>query len=42
MAAGNKEFTKAEQALERAVREIDLPEVRYFIEVFVPSRTGSV
>ncbi|HJS74255.1 MAG TPA: 5'-deoxynucleotidase [Vicinamibacteria bacterium] len=37
MAAGNKEFTKAEQALERAVREIGLREVRYFLEVFVPS-----
>jgi 5'-deoxynucleotidase len=37
MAAGNKEFTKAEQALERSVRAIDLPEVKYFLEVFVPS-----
>lgn len=37
MAAGNKEFTKAEQALEKSVRAIDLPEVKYFLEVFVPS-----
>ncbi|MGH9324849.1 MAG: 5'-deoxynucleotidase [Vicinamibacteria bacterium] len=37
MAAGNKEFTKAEQALEKAVLAIDLPEVKYFLEVFVPS-----
>jgi 5'-deoxynucleotidase len=37
MAAGNREFTKAELALENAVRAIDLPEVRYFLEVFVPS-----
>jgi 5'-deoxynucleotidase len=37
MAAGNKEFTKAELALEASVRGIDRPEVRYFLEVFVPS-----
>jgi 5'-deoxynucleotidase len=37
MAAGNKEFSRAEQALERAVREVELPEVRYFLDVFVPS-----
>ena len=37
MAAGNKEFTKAEQALEEAVVKIDLPEVKYFLETFVPS-----
>jgi 5'-deoxynucleotidase len=37
MAAGNKEFTKAEQALEESVRAIDLPEVKYFLDVFVPS-----
>ena len=37
MAAGNKEFTKAEQALERSVRAIDLPEVKYFLDIFVPS-----
>lgn len=37
MAAGNKEFTKAEQSLKMAVEKIDLPEVRYFLEVFVPS-----
>jgi 5'-deoxynucleotidase len=37
MAAGNKEFTKAEQALEKAVKAIELPEVKYFLETFVPS-----
>ncbi len=36
-AAGNKEFTKAEQALKSAVEGIELLEVRYFLEVFVPS-----
>jgi 5'-deoxynucleotidase len=37
MAAGNKEFTKAEQALQNSVLEVDLPEVKYFLDVFVPS-----
>lgn len=37
MAAGNKEFSKAEQALLDAVTSLDLPEVRYFLETFVPS-----
>lgn len=37
MAAGNREFSKAEQALSTAVHGIDLPEVKYFLEVFVPS-----
>lgn len=37
MAAGNKEFSKAEQALLDTVVRIDLPEVRYFLETFVPS-----
>ena len=37
MAAGNKEFSKAEQALEKAVSRIELPEVKYFLDVFVPS-----
>jgi 5'-deoxynucleotidase len=37
MAVGNKEFTKAEQALESSVQNIELPEVRYFLEVFIPS-----
>lgn len=37
ISAGNREFLKAEQSLREAVEEIDLPEVRYFLETFVPS-----
>jgi len=37
MSAGNQEFSKAEKALRVAVEEIDLPEVRYFLETFMPS-----
>jgi 5'-deoxynucleotidase len=36
-AAGNREFAKAEEALRQTVEAIDLPEVRYFVETFVPS-----
>ncbi len=36
-AAGNNEFSQAEQSLRETVDGIDLPEVRYFIETFVPS-----
>lgn len=36
-AAGNREFAKAEVALRETVEAIDLPEVRYFLETFVPS-----
>lgn len=35
--AGNQEFAKAEKALKASVEEIDLPEVRYFLDTFVPS-----
>jgi 5'-deoxynucleotidase len=35
--AGNPEFTQAEKALRAAVEDITLPEVRYFMETFVPS-----
>jgi len=35
--AGNEEFAKAEKALKSSVEELDLPEVRYFLETFVPS-----
>src|SRR2546427_734863 len=35
--AGNPEFAQAEKALRAAVERIDLPEVRYFLETFVPS-----
>ncbi|MCI0545922.1 MAG: 5'-deoxynucleotidase [Candidatus Rokubacteria bacterium] len=37
IAAGNHEFSKAEKALRASVEAIDLPEVRYFLETFVPS-----
>jgi 5'-deoxynucleotidase len=36
-AAGNREFAKAEEALRETVESIDLPEVRWFVETFVPS-----
>jgi 5'-deoxynucleotidase len=35
--AGNQEFTKAEKALRSSVEELNLPEVRYFLNTFVPS-----
>jgi len=35
--AGNQEFAKAEKALRAGVEELDLPEVRYFLDTFVPS-----
>ncbi len=37
VSAGNKEFSQAEQTLKETVERIDLPEVRYFLETFVPS-----
>jgi 5'-deoxynucleotidase len=37
IAAGNQEFAKAEKALRAGVEELDLPEVRYFLDTFVPS-----
>ncbi len=36
-AAGNKEFSHAETALEEQVRAIALPEVDYFVSTFIPS-----
>ena len=36
-AAGNREFSRAKEALERTVSGSDLPEVGYFLETFVPS-----
>jgi 5'-deoxynucleotidase len=35
--AGNPEFAQAEKALRASVERIELPEVRYFLETFVPS-----
>jgi 5'-deoxynucleotidase len=37
VAAGNPEFARAEKTLRATVEAIDLPEVRYFLETFVPS-----
>jgi 5'-deoxynucleotidase len=37
IAAGNREFSKAEESLRQAVERLDLPEVRYFLDRFVPS-----
>lgn len=37
MAAGNREFSKAEESLRATVEELNLPEVEYFLETFVPS-----
>jgi 5'-deoxynucleotidase len=37
MSAGNREFAKAEMSLRQNVEGIDLPEVKYFLETFVPS-----
>lgn len=37
VAAGNREFSKAEESLREVVEKLDLPEVRYFLEHFVPS-----
>jgi 5'-deoxynucleotidase len=37
IAAGNREFVQAERTLRQTVEAIDLPEVRYFVETFVPS-----
>jgi 5'-deoxynucleotidase len=34
---GNQEFAKAEKSLRASVDELDLPEVRYFLDTFVPS-----
>lgn len=35
--AGNDDFRKAAQVLERDVRALDAPEVRYFLDTFAPS-----
>jgi 5'-deoxynucleotidase len=35
--AGNREFGQAETTLRQTIDAIDLPEVRYFVETFVPS-----
>jgi len=37
LSAGNTEFSKAERATRLALEEMELPEVRYFLDTFVPS-----
>jgi 5'-deoxynucleotidase len=37
VAAGNREFSRAEQALRATVEALPLPEVRYFLKTFAPS-----
>ncbi len=37
LAAGNREFVSAERSLKAAVQELDMPEARWFVEVFLPS-----
>jgi 5'-deoxynucleotidase len=37
VAAGNREFSRAEQSLRATVEASALPEVRYFLETFAPS-----
>lgn len=37
ISAGNPEFAQAEKALRASVESLDLPEVRYFLDTFVPS-----
>jgi len=37
VAAGNREFSRAEQALRVTVEALPRPEVRYFLETFAPS-----
>jgi 5'-deoxynucleotidase len=35
--AGNQEFVRAEQVLRQSVKDIDLPEVKWFWKTFIPS-----
>ena len=37
MSAGNKEFGKAKETLKKAIRKIDMKEVQFFMDNFVPS-----
>jgi 5'-deoxynucleotidase len=35
--AGNKEFGKAQKTIHAAIKKLDMPEVKYFMDKFVPS-----
>ena len=37
LSAGNSEFEKAKNAIEKTIQNMDRPEVNYFMETFVPS-----
>ncbi|MGE5495662.1 MAG: 5'-deoxynucleotidase [Burkholderiales bacterium] len=37
MSAGNKEFEKAQKTIRAAIKKLDMPEVKYFMDTFVPS-----
>ena len=37
LSAGNSEFTQAKKTIEKAIKKIDRPEVKYFMDTFVPS-----
>lgn len=37
LTSGNKEFQTSEKKLERALIKMEMPEVEYFMDVFVPS-----
>ena len=37
LSAGNTEFTKAKKAIEKSLKQMDRPEVDYFMKTFVPS-----
>ena len=37
LSAGNTEFTQAKKTIEKAIKKMDRPEVKYFMETFVPS-----
>ena len=39
---GNREFLEASRSLRRALEEMDLPEVRCFLEEFLPSYSLSL
>ncbi len=39
---GNNDFQKAEKTLKRCIEEIPLPEVKYFMEKFLPSYTLTI
>jgi 5'-deoxynucleotidase len=37
MSAGNREFEKAQKTLLKTIKKLDMPEVKYFMDTFVPS-----